>query len=67
LFLALLFDGQEPVHLRGFLFRLLVLVRDLADGMKSLGELVCQKVGQAFENLRMWFGFVEMKMLRSEF
>jgi hypothetical protein len=65
-FLMALFDGRDPMCLRGFLLRLLVLIRDFGDAMRSLGELVSESVTSAFENLRSWFGFVDMKALRGE-
>jgi hypothetical protein len=65
-FLTTLLDERDPVYLRGFLLRLILLLRELAEQMKSLGDVVCDGVAHAFDNLRVWFGFVDLKALRSE-
>jgi hypothetical protein len=65
-FLTTLLDERDPVYLRGFLLRLILLLRELAKQMKSLGDVVYDGIAHPFDDLRVWFGFAELKALLSE-
>jgi hypothetical protein len=64
LLMCALFDGKEPIFLRGWLFQILMLVKLLRemkspflDDLEEIGNPINDAVVAAFANLRQWFGF----------
>jgi hypothetical protein len=62
--MSAMFDGKDPIHLRGWLFQARMVVTCLKavkssmfDDLDAIGHPLTAGIIDAFENLRKWFGF----------